>query len=342
VAYPFVFESNFEQGTNGEWDTEVDTQTLVDFPSYKELARYGMEPYSGAYCMRLACSATVTADATVNEADINVGLAETHWFRFNIWFSPDFTATVNDTVHLLELKGAAAAVTMTFGFRVVAATDVINFGIGSAAAATVPDNWSAEPVERGVWHTVEIQALIAAAGGGTLAVYVTKEGGLQATAAEITVAATTNIAVTDGFLGLQERLITTTGTILIDNFLHDDGDDRPYRNTRYPQSRLMTKTGHVFVGPGKIDQLTLLAGGQGDSVVTIYDTDVASTADPVAVLSSAVSSETVQRDEPIYVSSGAYAVISGTASAVGPRALVKIAYAPYSAAGVRGAGSIGR
>ena len=55
MAFPWLSECNFEDGTKGHFDTETDTETRLDFPHYSELARtpgMGM-PWRGAYCARV-------------------------------------------------------------------------------------------------------------------------------------------------------------------------------------------------------------------------------------------------------------------------------------------------
>lgn len=331
MAYPWIFEEDFELGTKGDFDTETDTDGALDFPSYRTLAGYGMEPYSGAYCLRLI-SGIGTNAATLTEADINIADTVTRWFRFNLMFSKDFACTATDVVHLLELTGAASAVTVAFGFRITITTNVINLAIGGANTGAVPDNFSSIPIERGLWYSVEIKANIQTGGTGTLDVIVTKDGKSQTTTSEVAVTTLTNIAVTDGLLGLQNHLTTTTGTILIDNFVMDDA--QIFRNRRYPETRLLTKTGHAFVGPGKIDSLTLLSGAAADNTCKVYDSDEASSVDLVAEMSNSIAAETVGPHESVSVQNGAYVVLSGTQ----PRALVKIGYAPYSAGSVRDIG----
>ncbi|KPK68182.1 hypothetical protein AMJ82_08960, partial [candidate division TA06 bacterium SM23_40] len=229
MAFPYIFESNFEPGSNAEWDSETDTDNALDFPSYKTLARQGLEPFSGAHCMRLRAGLG-TNDATVTEGDIDIADTVTRYFRFNILFADDFRCTATDaSVSLLELQGAANAITASFGFKITVSTDIINLGIGSANAAAVPATFSTQAVERGVWYTVELAVDIQTGGTGTLDMYVTRWGSTAATGAEAALATKTNIAVTHGVLGLQDHLATTIGTILIDNFVMDDA-------RIYPQS----------------------------------------------------------------------------------------------------------
>jgi hypothetical protein len=338
LAFPYEFESNFEGGVETEWTgTPADTDSALDVAHYKTLAAMGMEPYSGAYCLRLQAGLGAN-DATLTEGACNIADTATAWFRFNIYFSNNFTCTATDaSVSLLELQGAANAITASFGFRITVTTDVINLGIGSAAAAAVPATFSSNALERGKWYTVELKVNIETDGSGTMDMYVTEDGGVQATGAEASLATKTNIAVTHAVIGLQDHLATTSGYILIDNFAQDS--EQLYHQVRYPETVLLTKTGHAFVGPGKIETLTLLGGGGADAVCNVYDSDAASSANLVATISNDATSQTVTRVTPITVARGAYITLAGTASANGPRALVKLANASHSAGTVRRLGA---
>ena len=117
MAFPFIFHANFEGGSNAEWDSEADTDGVLDFPHYSELARSPMPnhtPFSGAYCMRVVLNGG-TNDATLTEADINVGSSVTNHFAFNLLIGDDFDATVNDTLVLLELQGAGVRLSSLWG-----------------------------------------------------------------------------------------------------------------------------------------------------------------------------------------------------------------------------------
>ena len=106
MAFSWIFHANFEAGTNAEWDSESDTDGIIDFPHYSELARFPWStctPYSGAYCARIV-PAGGTNDATLTEADINIANTVASHFHFNLWWGPDFDATVDDTFVLLELQ----------------------------------------------------------------------------------------------------------------------------------------------------------------------------------------------------------------------------------------------
>lgn len=337
MAYPFIFESNFEGGVYTEWDTKTDTDGAVSFPNYRTLAAEGLEPFSGAHCMKLKVGLG-TNDATVTEGDMNIAAAATAYVRFNMCIGKGFWATANNTINILEMQQAGATIEALFGMRIVYsagdATDVINFGIGETAVSS----WSTEEVERGVWYSIELALTVDNNGSddGTIDLYVTKGRDSAPTAVSCTqVASLDQGAIGQGVFGVQGHKTTTHGTILLDNLVMDDARVYP-QSARYPETPLLTKTAHAFVGSGKIDSITLLSGNGTDNVCKVYDTDVASTTGRlVAELGNTVTYETIRHRSPIHVSKGAYCVLSGT----GPRALVQIAYAPHSAGAVRSLGS---
>lgn len=324
MAFTWIFHENFELGTKGDFDTKTDTDGILDYPSYKTLAAQPWSkctPFTGAYCLRIK-PAGGTNDATLTEADINIADTVTNYFHFNVMFCSDFDATADDTFALLELKGAAAAVTVSIGARYVALTDVINFGCGGAAANAVPDNWSTMAIQKNVWYTLEAKVNIETNGTGTIDLYVTPEGEAAQTTATASDSSLTNIAVTDGVFGLQDQEATTTGTILLDNFIHDDARIYPITD-RWSRDVLITKSQHIFVGRGKVNGLQLLSGG-ATNVCTLYDTDSADATDHTNLRAElkAGTNNLVLNAEPMPVDMlrGAFVELSGT----GPRALVSI------------------
>ena len=341
MAFPFIFEANFEAETDGsvEWDAAAtDTGSQLDFPSYKDLARLPFRsaaPSSGAKCMRLQLTGG-TADAFVVEGDIDISLPGTAFFKFDVWFSDDFAATADDTFHFLETQGAANAITQVLGARIVATTGAINFGMGNI----VPTSFGALAITRGAWYTVELD-ITNNAGAGTIDLFVTKRGDKISPNVHATQVGTlTNIAVTRGVLGIQNHLGTTTGTILIDNFVMDDARLFP-RAIVNPEVVLMTKSGHVFVGPGEVDNISLLSGGGTDNVLAVFDTDSADTNDANNIgveLKNTADNELVDpAGTPISIRRGAFVQLAGT----NPRALVKIKLVDSfgSAAAIRRLGS---
>lgn len=273
MSFPYIFESTFEDGTVSEWDSETDTASQLDIAHYSELARWNYTnstPFSGAFAMRLALTGG-TADAFLEEGDVNVALAGTFAIRFPIWFSDDFTATADDTFVVMELQGAADAVQVALGFRVVAATNVINIGAGVAT----PTSFAPLEIERGKHYIVEITGTLDSGVGndGTINVFVTREDQVQ-NPVVIALTALDQIAVTHAVLGLQDHLATTTGRYYISHFIADDA--RLGAVTRFPQTIVSTKSEHAFIGRGCI-AAAALASENANNILRLWDTDEADT-----------------------------------------------------------------
>jgi hypothetical protein len=129
------------------------------------------------------------------------------------------------------------------------------------------------------------------------------------------------------------------GTILFDAYHWDDANGSSPGRTPMPDQRWTTDVALYapldgFVGPGWIENLTLVSGdGAADQEVIVYDTDQAQNDDDriVAHLHNTAANETVDVSAPrIYCQNGAYvelvegeAVIS-TSNASSPRAIMQI------------------
>jgi hypothetical protein len=312
MAFPWIFEENFEDGTLGNFNSETDSASQLDIPHYTELARSPHStsaPYRGAYCARLVLSGG-TADAIFLEADINIADTATNSFKFKIWFSPDFTATADDTAAILELEGSA--VTGSVGFRIDGdvAFGAINMGIGSTNTGTVPNTFASGVIERGVWYTIEAIFNIETDASGTADLFVSREDKLGDKVAVASLTSVTNVAVTDGTFGIQNHAATTTGTILLDEFIQDDVQIF-HDDIRHPQAPIFTKSGHVFVGPGWITGAALLTD-EASNAMRLWDTDVANTDYTQGfVLEFDLNNQTAY-DGALYFRRGCYVELAGT------------------------------
>jgi len=119
---------------------------------------------------------------------------------------------------------------------------------------------------RGKWTAIELTYLVSTAGAGTFTLYL--DGASVIALTSLTNAA----AVAKGVLGTQDTLSTTTGVLLFDQFVCDDARIFPI-SIRYPQSLLITKSAHVFVGSGWIENMSMLSGQGTDCVASCFDTD---------------------------------------------------------------------
>ena len=310
MAFPWVFSANFEAGTSG-FDTETDDDSILSIAHYSRLAIDGVRslaPYSGAYCARIRANGG-TNPAYFEEADINISANTTNHFRFDILFGADFTGTANDTFNIFECLGSGT-VEAAFGGRIVAATNAINLGIGELAPTSFTGT-----IERNKWYVVELVVDVDNAGAddGTIDMYISEADKTTATAVAVTqVTGLDQAAITDGRLGLQNHLATTTGTILIDNFIQDDA--RVYPAPRFPFTQNIWANTHIFVGPGTVQSVGLLTQG-GSDIVHLWDTDRADvdwTEGYVVEVDDALPES--QKEGPWHFEKGCYAVISGTNS----------------------------
>lgn len=304
MAHPWIFESNFEAGTNAEWDSETDTGSLLDFPHFSKLARWervGM-PYHGAFCMRVQMGDT--NDHTLIEGDIDIADTVTRYSSFYLNIALDAGATSDDTFNIYEVQGTANAVENAVGLRVTAATDKFEIGVGNTAPTVFAS------ISKGVWHHVELVSVIQTGGTGTATLWL---DGAQV--AQVTTL--TNTAVLRGVLGTQDTLSTTTGTILFDEFRFDDGQIYPNRN-RWATQRTFTKNAHFFVGPGSISSVTLLEG----TTCHLYDTDTANVNDAQGFVVELTSSTHTSATGPFTFDRGCYVVLTGTT----PRASITLVH----------------
>lgn len=334
MAFPYITEANFEDGTLGHFDVETDTETRLDFPHYTELARYPhthtLMPWRGAYCMRVKLENDGTpADAYLQETgswDMTTGTNELY-VRFMVGISPDIVMANADEFKILDFwsstntpeAGVMVNYTTANGYRL---------GIGKATAS------SFKGLTLGVWNCVEVYFNPAGGAGGTLDAWLNGASFTQ-------VSGLTNANITSGVFGvIGQDAGTTTGTVLFDSITTDDARLFPFTE-RWPNTQLLTKSGHVFVGPGELAHINLLSGAATDNVITVFDTDTgySSTASNlVSELKNTANSQTVP-EFPIKVHRGCYAQLAGT----NPRAIVRIASASrYSEGAMRSLASVRR
>lgn len=311
MAFPFIFEENFEAGDKGGFDSESDTNNNLDFPHYSALAKIpDMEvPFRGAHCMRVVFNDT--DDAILLEGDVDIADTATRHLRFYLFVSEDFTATADDTFNMLELQQAAGTPEVSLGFRITAATNLLEIGVGDGTAPT-----SFVEFKRGRWTCIELEVLVSTGGSGTVTLRVDGASVVALTSQ------THGGAVGRAQLGSTLTLATTTGTMLIDQFVFDDARIFPITD-RFKQNVHLTKTGHAFVGPGVIKGVSIQAGAAVDNVVKIFDTDVGNTDDvenQVFAAGNDIASETLDLAvADVRVRRGAYVQLSGT----DPQAIIR-------------------
>ena len=317
MSFPFLDEGNFESGATWTDGTTSDSADRIRFPHFSALANVPNlpAPYRGAYCMLINLAGSTTAAYILENTTFDMSLNENQFFRFQVFLSSDAIAANTNEFNIMTFHSASGveiAVALNF-------TTANNWRLG--VGETGGTNY--QGFSLGAWHTVELDINLDAGTGNDGSIAWWLDGSPGATVSSLDQA-----AVTHARIGVQgQDAGTTAGTILFDEFYTDDARLYPIKN-RWKQTMLMTSSGHAFVGPGTIENITLLSGSAADCIVEVWDTDTADTNDMenrVVILRNTATEEMVDpAGMPVDVIRGAYVTISGTASADGPFALLKL------------------
>ena len=248
MAWPWLFESNFEQGTNAEWAAEVDTNTKLDFPHYSILANSsnrGFAPYRGAYCMRVELGGV--ADLTspyVRAIAASAAPATTIWFRWQMLVGGNAltVGTTNTFTVLRYMGGATTTVIASVGFR-TGRTTAAGLGFELGVGNSVPTVFHSVPFTLNQWHTIELAVVTASDATSVDSSNTLYLDGLQSVQVPGTLQ---TVAPTQLRLGVLDVIASNTGTILFDSFIADDTrlgfDPNPISETIQG-----TKSQHIFV-----------------------------------------------------------------------------------------------
>lgn len=260
MAYPWLVEETFDDGTRGNFDSETDASSILDFPDYRELARFGMAPWRGSHALQLALNGAATANIT-ETGGFDTAQGGTIHIWLPVCIGGNLSLTAGNTVILFALQSTGAVNEVVFGVRNNGGTYELFAGETGATntLAIIPSNSK--------FYQVELSCVIdSGAGNGTINFYV--DGG--AVGSQITTL--TQAAITEGVLGaISGTAAGNRGTILIGGVMADDA--RVYPRTRFPHDSFwVTRDMNAFVGRGTINSIEL-TGTSTDTVVSIYDTD---------------------------------------------------------------------
>ena len=324
MAFPYDHHVNFEDGTRGAFDGETDTDSKLDFPHYSELARtpgHGA-PFSGAYCMRVDLSGG-TNDAYVNEDSAwDFALNAVSSFRFYLYVDNMTMATTNEFI-IWQLRSAAAAqVVMAINFTTA---NGLRLGVGNTAATVFL------PLTQGQWHLIDITVNIDENGNDDGDINWRLDG-----VAGTAVTGLDQLATTTGRLGAMDiDAGTTSGVLLFDDIATDSA--RIFGilpQDRFSTDVVMVTSGHVFAGPGCVENATLLASETANCGLRLWDTDVANTDgienEKLLLRNTGTTGGEIvdPAGVPVEFKRGCYVSLSGTADALGPWARLKIGRAP--------------
>ena len=323
-AFPYLFEEAFEGGDQGNFDAiSPSPYTSARFAHYSELATRSdtkAAPYSGAYCWMKDLTTDTTDHYVQENAGFDTAADGTIFVRFYFHLSRNLTMATTDEFAIMQLWSGVSTPEVSV---VVNYTTAAGFRIG--IGETGGTNFL--PVSLGEWHCMEVKANIDAGGGNDGTV----DGWLDGGAFTQVTALDQGIITSAVFGTIGQDAGTTRGIVLLDGIIAASQRLFPIID-RFPEQRILTNSGHIFVGEGEIIDLTLLSGAATNNIAYIYDTDTGKDGvtggdnddrNFVARITNLSNSETVWtpfNNGPLSVKRGAYVVLEGT----NPRAMIHI------------------
>ena len=315
MAFPWLFFEDFDSpaaagGDNGLFD--ADSGALIDFPHYSVLARWGMAPYAGAYCMRVLLAGGTTAQYTEETGSFDFAASANRFVRWYFYLGRDFTMADTNKFSMFHLESVAgttievacgldrSGANIRIWVAKTSGAGAETVDIGTLAAPGTPNSCL------GKWHHVELNIVIdsGAPNDGTIDAWWNDVAiGSQITALD-------QSATVDARFGAIEVDAGTSGTILFDQILLDDA--RIYSNReRFPTQKTFTKSGHFFIGPGTIDAAALLSTTAGN-IMRLYDTDTASVLDAQGFVVECDLAALPSFEGPATFQRGCYVELTGT------------------------------
>lgn len=320
MGFPFLYHENFSLGTLGAFDSEVDTESKLTIAHYATLARHGARleiPYNEAYAPWINLSLG-TADAYLEEtAGFDMATPQTNHIAL-YFYARDLVMAASDRFTILTLQSAGPTDELVIDIRNNAGIIEVLMAETNASATV-----RAAQLLQNEWHCLEISPITIDTGApndGTATFFL---DGYQVGAA---LGSLDQAAIIQGRLGAMNiEAGTTRGHLLFGRVIVDDTRIYPVRN-RFGNQRMLTRSGHAFLGPGYLQEVTLMSGAVDDNALICYDTDEANTNNPANIIvpelnNAVASSETVCYRVPIgqgEFQRGCYVALSGT----NPRALI--------------------
>jgi 3D (Asp-Asp-Asp) domain-containing protein len=307
MGYPWTFSENFELGTRGNFDAT--SGSLIDVPHYTELARAGMAPYKGSYCLRTRLAAGTTSQYVREDTGFDLAATNSLFFRWYFYLGKDLTMATNDKFSLVELESTLDTTTEAAAGILYDGTN-LKFWMNETQAAAAPTTFTlGTPAQvLGRWIHAEVKVVIDAGGGndGTI------DAWIDDATAGTQIASLDQAAIVDAKFGVIGPDAGTSGTVLIDQIIADD--TQIYRNKeRFRTVNVWTYDlqDHPIVGPGEFS--VGITGTGTNAVLTIYDTDgIPTNLTPLAILRNTVANEFIPGHDIFRVDHGAYITLTGT------------------------------
>ena len=312
MAHPFIASYGFETGAN---PMTAASGSLIDYPHYTLLANSKETPYRGAYCFRIKLAGGTTSqflreDTAFDDLDNGV----TRWLRWYFFLAKDFAMADSDKFSMFEAESTLNTTTEAAA-GILRDGSNINFWYNETTAAASPSTITlgTTTTALGKWFHAELKIVLSSGGTGTIDGYINDVVGTQITTL-------TQSDIVDAKFGAIGPDAGTSGTLLIDDIIYDDG--QIYRDRvryRQPNAQIIHASDHPIIGPGKF--AIAVTGTGTDAVLSLYDTDgVPTRLEPFAVIRNVSANEFVPGHDIFEVSYGLYTVMSGT----GPQAFVSL------------------
>lgn len=310
MAFPYLFAESFENGTLGAFNSEVDTNSKMNYMHARDMVRVTSAdgiaevPWDGAYAAHINL-ALGAADAYIEEtAGFDTSASGTIWVRFYFYASDNLTMAASDRFTIFALFETGGAQEVTVGIRNNAGVlelAVSETGSSTAQTATLP---------LGRWMHIELRAVIdSGAANGTIDAY------LDGTRVGSQITTLTQGAITHARFGsIDIDAGTTLGRLFFDDIVADDA--QIFADTeRYPINKMIACDSHVVLGPGRVS--VSLTGTSTDAVLTLYDTNKANSSEqpiPIRIIRNLTANEYVGPFNDINFSRGLFATLTGTAA----------------------------
>ncbi len=263
MAFPYLFEENFDDGTLGNFNSETDSSSILDYPHYAELARAGQAPWQGAHVMRGRMAANAVGYVTELDGFDTAGAGTIHiWFT--VLIGADVAIAASGVVVLFALDSAGPVAEASLVLKNNAGQYQLAFGETGATRTLdiTPNNKK--------WYEIEMSCLIdnAGANDGTITGYI------DGAPVGAVIGTLDQGAITQARMGIISGTAAgDRGTILFGGVIADDARIYPRRQKRFSNDKWVTRDMNAFVGQGMLDGVSITSTDV-NGVLNVYDTDI--------------------------------------------------------------------
>lgn len=254
MAFPYFIESTWDAGTLDSFDSTTDVGSILSFPHYKELSRFGLAPWRGSHAMRVVINGVNTAYV---QAAAFAQATQSIWLP--ICVHDDFTLNDGDNLQIFAFYSAGTTRGGTLSIR----RSGSNYQFVANAASGGPEAVFTFAKDKTVYYQLELSLNSA---NGTLDFFVNGgQVGSQLTGLTL---------VTPLFarMGALNTAAGQSGILLFGGVISDDL--RVFPRKRFPDDTdWVTHDRQAFIGSGTVDNAQL-TGTSTDGVLSILDTNI--------------------------------------------------------------------